>query len=314
MIYNKLLSLNLNKITERAALNSAFWIGQKNKNAADKAAVDGMRQVFKDMLIRGEVVVGEGERDNAPMLYVGEKVGRGHGIKLDFAIDPLEGTNLCALNKENAISILVATTKGGILKCPDLYMQKIAVPFNNKNIIDIKSSVKENIKNLARFKGCHPKQLTAVVLKRERHVNIIHDLHSLGVKVRTIEDGDILEIVNMNILGSADIYIGIGGAPEGIIAAAALKCLGGQMQARFITNSVIQEKQAKSMGISRDKVYNISDMIKKDLVLYASGITDGSLLNGVKYVDNKKYVNSIFITSFPNANLRKFTSCYDEEF
>jgi fructose-1,6-bisphosphatase II / sedoheptulose-1,7-bisphosphatase len=297
MTFNNLV-FKVNEATEAAAIACVDWIGRGDNNAADQAAVNAMRNALGNLPIDGEVVIGEGERDKAPMLYIGEKINGGD-LQIDIAVDPLEGTNLCANNKENAIAVVAIGPKNTLLKAPDTYMRKIAVGINSdKKIIDINVSTKENIQSLAGFKNCAQDELKAIVLKRERHADIIAELRELGVRVQLIDDGDILGVI-ATTTAAADLYIGTGGAPEGVIAASALKCLGGQMQCQLVFENDAQIQRAATMGIKDpDRVYNINDMVKDDVIFCATGVTDGVLLKGVKKSPEAIETHS-FITSYP---------------
>ena len=273
------------RVCERAAFGASKFRGKNDKIAADQAAVDEMRSQLNKIDIKGKIVIGEGEMDEAPMLFVGEKIGTGRGEDLDIAVDPLEGTNFAAKNLPNAITVLAVTKKGDLLSAPDTYMEKIAIGNNlPKDIIDLDNSVEKNIKQLAEAKRTKIENITACVLKRDRHNKIISSLKALNVKINFIQDGDVtgaISVVDPN--SSIDIYLGVGGAPEGVLAAAALDCLGGQMQTRLVLNGDEQIKKAKKLGISNlKKKYNIEDMIRGDVIFCASGVTDGEMLNGIK--------------------------------
>jgi len=283
--------------TEAAAVACADWIGKGDNNGADQAAVNAMRKALRTLPIDGEVVIGEGERDKAPMLYIGEKINGGD-LPVDIAIDPLEGTNLCANGVGNAITVMAIGQKNTLLKAPDVYMNKIAIGISSdKKIIDINASIKDNVQSLAKFKKCAQSELKAVVLKRKRHSYIIAELRQLGVRVQLIDDGDILGVI-ATTTSEADLYMGIGGAPEGVLAAAALKCLGGQMQCKLIFEHEKQIQRAVIMGIKEPStVYHINDMVKGDVVFCATGVTDGILLRGVKKSPQSIDTHS-FITSY----------------
>ena len=273
------------KVTEMAACGASLFRGKGDKIAADQAAVDYMRKELSNIDMKGNVVIGEGELDEAPMLYINEKVGTQNGIELDIAVDPLEGTNFTAKNLPNALSVMAISTKGNILKAPDIYMEKIAVgPNLPKNLIDLDFSIEKNINLLADAKNEKVENLTACILKRPRHNSIVKSLNNMGVKIKFIDDGDVSGAIfvgekNSNI----DIFLGIGGAPEGVLAAAALSCLNCQMQARLKFDDEEQKVKAKNLGINNlDKKYNIEDMIKSDVIFTATGVTDGDLVNGIK--------------------------------
>ena len=284
MIDPKLLNKFI-KVCERAAFGASKFKGKNDKIAADKAAVDEMRFELNKIDIRGKVVIGEGEMDEAPMLYIGERVGTGKGENLDIALDPLEGTNFAAKNLPNAISVMAVAKKGCLLSAPDTYMEKIAIGAGYpNNIIDLDITVEKNIKLIAEAKGSKPENLTACVLKRSRHDKIISSLMDLKVKIKFIDDGDVTGVISVVDTNSPiDIYLGIGGGPEGVLAAAALHCLGGQMQTRLVLNTDDEVNRAKTLGITDfKKKYTISEMIKGDVIFCATGITDGDLVKGIK--------------------------------
>jgi len=279
----------LNKFTrvcERAAFGASKFRGKNDKIAADQAAVDEMRSELNKIDMKGKVVIGEGEMDEAPMLFIGEEIGTGKGDELEIAVDPLEGTNFAAKNLPNAIAVLAVAKKGGLLSAPDTYMEKIAVGSGfPKNIVDLDNSVEKNIKLLAEAKQTKPEEITACVLKRPRHDKIISSLNSLNVKIKFIQDGDVTGVISVvDPNSSIDIYLGIGGGPEGVLAAAALDCLGGQMQTRLVLSDDEEINRAKKLGITDlKKKYNIEDMIKGDVMFCATGVTDGEMLKGITY-------------------------------
>jgi fructose-1,6-bisphosphatase II / sedoheptulose-1,7-bisphosphatase len=271
------------KSTERAAYGASLFIGKGDKNAADKGAVDLMRNELNKIDMNGLVVIGEGEMDEAPMLYIGEKVGTKKGPFLDIALDPLEGTNFVANNKPNAFAVLAVTEKGNLLSAPDTYMEKIAIGSNlPKNLIDLDNGVEKNISLLADAKNINPSNLTACVLERERHTKIIESLKKMKVKINYITDGDVSGVISVVDENSpVDIYLGIGGGPEGVLAAAALSCLGGQMQTRLVLDEE-QKKRALSLGVvDIKKKYNIDEMVKGDVMFCATGVTNGDLVGGI---------------------------------
>ena len=285
MIDPKLLN-KFTRVCERAAFGASKFRGKNDKIAADQAAVDEMRSELNKIEMKGKVVIGEGEMDEAPMLFIGEQIGTGKGDELEIAVDPLEGTNFAAKNLPNAIAVLAVAKKGGLLSAPDTYMEKIAVGSGlPKNIVDLDNSVEKNIKLLAEAKKTKPEEITACVLKRSRHDKIISSLNSLNVKIKFIQDGDVtgaISVVDPN--SSIDIYLGIGGGPEGVLAAAALDCLGGQMQTRLVLSDDEEINRAKKLGITDlKKKYNIEDMIKGDVMFCATGVTDGEMLKGITY-------------------------------
>tara|TARA_B100001094_G_C18115255_1_gene763593 strand:- start:369 stop:1310 length:942 start_codon:yes stop_codon:yes gene_type:complete len=274
-------------VTEKAALGAYGYIGKKDKIAADQAAVDPMRRELNKINMNGKIVIGEGEMDEAPMLFIGEEVGTKNGDFLDIALDPLEGTNLVANNLPNSFSMLAVAEKGNLLGAPDTYMEKIAIGANmEKNLLDLDNSVEKNIKLLADAKNKRPNELTACLLKRDRHNKIVESLNNLKVKIKFISDGDVSGAISVIDSSSpVDIYLGIGGGPEGVLAAAALSCLGGQIQTRLILNE--EEKiRAKKQGIDDfNKKYNIDEMIKGDVIFCATAVTDGDLVDGI--IDEK---------------------------
>ena len=283
------------RVSERAAYGASKFRGKNDKIAADQAAVDEMRSELNKIEMRGKVVIGEGEMDEAPMLFIGEKIGNQHGEELDIAVDPLEGTNFTAKNLPNAISVLAVSNKGGLLSAPDTYMEKIAVGAGlPKNIIDLDNSVEKNIKLLAEAKNTKPQNITACVLKRSRHDKIINSLKKLSVKIHFIDDGDVtgvISVVDKNSL--IDIYLGTGGGPEGVLAAAALHCLGGQMQTRLVLNNQEEINRAKKLGITDlNKKYNINEMVNGDVIFCATGVTDGDMLKGINYKDDSFIASS----------------------
>jgi len=277
------------RATERAAFGASLYRGKKNKIAADQGAVDEMRKVLNSINMNGRIVIGEGELDEAPMLYINEEVGTKTGEYFDIAVDPLEGTNFTAENLPNALSVLAVTKKGNLLNAPDTYMEKIAVgPGLPKNIIDLDFGVKKNIELLCDAKNTTPDKLSACVLKRPRHDKIVETLNLMKVKINFITDGDVSGVISVsNLKKGNDIYFGTGGGPEGVLAAAALQCLGCQMQTRLIFQNESEEKKAKKLGIKNlNKKYDIDDMVYGDVIFCATGVTDGDLVHGIKYLDD----------------------------
>ena len=276
------------RVCERAAFGASKFRGKNDKIAADQAAVDEMRAELNKIEMKGKIVIGEGEMDEAPMLFIGERLGTNSGEELDIAVDPLEGTNFAAKNLPNAISVMAITKKGGLLSAPDTYMEKIAIGSHlPENIIDLDNSVEKNIKLLAEAKDTTPEKIVACVLRRPRHDKIIESLKSLNVKINFIEDGDVLGVISVVDPNSPiDIYLGTGGGPEGVLAAAALDCLGGQMQIRLVLSNKEEIRRAKNMGVKDiNKKYEIKDMIKGDVIFCATGVTSGDILKGI--VDKK---------------------------
>ena len=282
------------KVTEKAAIGAFPFIGKGNKIAADKGSVDMMRNELNLIDMKGEVVIGEGEMDEAPMLYVGENVGTKKGQELDIALDPLEGTNFVANNLPNAFSMIAVCEKGNLFSAPDTYMEKIAIGQNlPKNLLDLDNSVETNIKLLSEAKEKSIKDLTACVLKRSRHEKIIKSLEKLKVKIKYISDGDVLGAISVaDPQTNVDIYLGIGGGPEGVLAAAALSCLGGQIQTRLVLDQK-QLKRAYARGIQDEKKkYNLDEMIRGDAMFCATAITNGEIIDGVKDLGNKFQVST----------------------
>jgi fructose-1,6-bisphosphatase II / sedoheptulose-1,7-bisphosphatase len=285
MFINKTLIESFAKATERAAYGASIFKGKNDKIAADQAAVDEMRTVLNGINMKGKIVIGEGELDEAPMLYINEKVGSQTGESFDIAVDPLEGTNFTAKNLPNALSVLAVGRRGNLLHAPDMYMEKIAVgPNLPDNIVDLDLSVKENIELLSKSKNMKPSQLTACVLKRSRHDSIVKSLNEMNVKINFITDGDVSGVISVADPNKAiDIYIGVGGAPEGVLSAAALKCLDCQMQTRLVFQNSNEKNRAEKLGIKNlNKKYKIEDMIKGDVIFCATGVTDGDLVKGIK--------------------------------
>ena len=285
MTIDKVLINSFVKTTERAAYGASIFKGKNDKIAADQAAVDEMRKELNSINMKGKIVIGEGELDEAPMLYINEEVGTKSGEEFDIAVDPLEGTNFTAKNLPNALSVIAVTRRGNLLHAPDIYMEKIAIgPGLPKNLVDLDFGVKKNIKLLSEAKNTTPEQLSACVLKRTRHDSIIKSLNSLGVKINFISDGDVSAVISVADSNSnIDIYIGIGGGPEGVLAAAALNCLDCQMQTRLVFQNINEKNRAIKCGIKDlKKKYYIEDMVKDDVIFCATGVTDGNLVKGIK--------------------------------
>lgn len=286
-VMDRVLTLELVRVTERAAIAAAMIRGQGDEMAADQAAVDAMRTELNRLQIRGQVVIGEGERDEAPMLYIGEKVGTGKGPELDIALDPLEGTTICAKNLPNALAVIALTSRGGLLNAPDVYMDKIAIgPGFPDGLVDLEMPPEEAIKRLAKEKGVKPRQVSACILDRPRHAKLIEAVRKTGAAIRLIGDGDVAGIIHATDPETTgiDIYLGIGGAPEGVLAAAAQRCIGGQMQGRLILDTDEKRARAQRMGIDDpNRIYNTEDMASGDVLFAATGVTDGNLLDGVRF-------------------------------
>jgi fructose-1,6-bisphosphatase II / sedoheptulose-1,7-bisphosphatase len=286
LLLERLLSMEIVRVTERAAVSAARLRGRGLKEASDQAAVDAMRRELNKLPIDGTVVIGEGEMDEAPMLFIGEKVGSAIGPKVDIAVDPLEGTNLCAKNMPGAIATLAIADRGTLLHAPDCYMEKIAIgPGYPRGTIDLDAPADVNIHNLAKAKGVKPSGITAILLDRPRHDNLIAAIRKTGAAVALISDGDVAGVINCAEPATGiDIYFGIGNAPEGVLAAAALRCIGGQMQTRLVVDTEELQERVRTMGIKdARKKYEIEDMVKGDCLFAATGVTDGSLLSGVRF-------------------------------
>jgi fructose-1,6-bisphosphatase II / sedoheptulose-1,7-bisphosphatase len=283
----RILSLEIARVTERAAVAAARWRGRGNEKEADQAAVDAMRRELNKLPIDGTVVIGEGERDEAPMLFIGEMVGSKHGPKVDIAVDPLEGTTLCAKCMPGAIATMAMAEGGTLLNAPDVYMEKIAIgPGYPAGVVDLDTPAEENIRNLAKAKGVPPEAITALILDRPRHAELIANVRKVGSSVRLITDGDVAGVIHTADAANTgiDIYMGVGGAPEGVLAAAALRCIGGQMQCRLVLDTPEKRTRAAKMGIEDPrKKYEIKDMVKGDCLFSATGVTDGALLRGVRF-------------------------------
>ena len=284
---DRVLALELARVTERAAVAAARLRGRGDEKAADQAAVDAMRRELNKLQIDGTVVIGEGERDEAPMLYIGEEVGTRNGPVVDIALDPLEGTTICAKNLPNALAVVAIAEKGGLLNAPDVYMEKIAIgPGYPVGVVDLDKSVTENLHALAAAKGVPVGEIAACVLERPRHAKIIEEIRAAGAAIRLIGDGDVAGVIDTTDpeRSGIDIYLGTGGAPEGVLAAAALSCIGGQMQGRLVTDSEEAKQRARRMGMTdfRRKL-DKTDMAKGDVLFAATGVTDGNLLSGVRF-------------------------------
>lgn len=286
-ILDRVLVLEMVRVTEAAAIAASKLAGRGDNDAADAAAVEAMRQALNELPMDGTVVIGEGERDEAPMLYIGEKVGsaQGSGPKIDIALDPLEGTTITAKSGPNALAVLAIAEAGGLLNAPDVYMEKLAIgPGYPEGTIDLNKSVTENVRSIAAAKGVEPSEVVACVLDRDRHAAIISELRALGCGIQLIPDGDVAGVISTTDPDTGiDMYIGTGGAPEGVLAAAALRCVGGQIQGRLLFRNDDERARAHRWGIEDlDRIYSIDDMAKGDCIFAATGVTDGSLLKGVK--------------------------------
>ena len=284
--HDRILSLSLARVTEAAALASAKLIGRGDEKAADQAAVDAMRSELNKLEINGVVVIGEGERDEAPMLYIGEKVGKGNGPDVDIALDPLEGTTLTAKDMPNALAVIAMGPKNTMLHAPDVYMDKLAIgPGFEDNLINLDMSPSERITTLAKAKKCNVEEITVCILERPRHEDLIEEIRTAGASIRLITDGDVAGVMHCAEWQKTgiDIYMGSGGAPEGVLAAAALKCMGGQIQGRLTFRNDDEKDRAFKAGIKDlNKIYSRDEMVQSDVLFAATGVTDGSLLNGIK--------------------------------
>ncbi|ARK32784.1 class II fructose-bisphosphatase [Halalkalibacter krulwichiae] len=280
------LSMELVRVTEAAALASGRWMGRGNKDEADRAATEAMRDVFDTIPMKGTVVIGEGEMDEAPMLYIGEKLGNGYGSRVDVAVDPLEGTNIVASGQWNALAVLAIADHGNLLHAPDMYMDKIAVGPESVGKVDINAPVIENLKAVAKAKNKDVEDLVVSILNRERHEEIIHEVRQAGARIKLLSDGDVAAAINTAFGDTGvDIMLGSGGAPEGVIAAVGLKCLGGELQGKLLPANEEELERCKRMGIADvNKVLTMDDLVAgDDCIFAATGVTDGELLKGVRY-------------------------------
>lgn len=296
------LSSQIISVVEQAAISCYDWIGKGDNMAADAAAVKSMRHTLNEMNIKGTIVIGEGERDEAPMLYIGEKVGKG-GIEVDIALDPLEGTTICANAGESSLAVIAFAKKGGFLHAPDVYMEKIAVGAGlPEGVIDLDNSAKKNLQNIAKAKKCDISDLTVMILERTRHAELIAKVREAGAKIRLIGDGDVAGVIACTSQSTrVDAYMGTGGAPEGVLAAAGLRVIGGQMMGRLIFgDNKKQIDRAKKMGIKDlNKKYTAEEMARGDVIFACAGVTDGYMLEGIKKCSKsgKIYVNSLVMDS-----------------
>ena len=285
-------------VAARAAYSSSLLKGKNDKIAADQAAVDSMRNYLNKIDMNGKIVIGEGEMDEAPMLYIGEILGTGKGEPLDIAVDPLDGTTLTAKNLPDAISVIAVSEKGNLLQAPDTYMEKIAIgPGYPENIIDLDSSIEDNLKNIAEFKSVKVSDLTVCLLERDRHKKIIQSLKKMSAKIKFISDGDVLGAIYTCMDNfKVDVYVGIGGAPEGVLAAAAIKCFGGQFQGRLVISDNDEKLRATKLGITdMKKKYYLNDIIKGDVIFCAAGVTDGEMLKGIR-VEGLNFLSYLLIS------------------
>ncbi|MDC1166551.1 class II fructose-bisphosphatase [Candidatus Pelagibacter sp.] len=299
------------KVSANAAYASFHMVGKKDKIAADKAAVDAMRNELNKIDMSGQIVIGEGELDEAPMLYIGEKLGSGNGPNLDIAVDPLEGTNFAANNLPGALSVIAVAEKSNLFNAPETYMDKIAITSNEKGIVDLDNSVVKNIKNLAEYKNTTPDKLTACILNRPRHKKIIEELRSLNVKLKLISDGDVSgALLVSDSKYDVDIFLGIGGGPEGVLAASALDAYDCFFQGKFIFDNEKDKSRAKQMGISDfEKKYELNEIVSGDSIFCATGITSGDLVKGI-VLNEDSYISETLITHKSSALKKVYKSTH----
>ena len=294
------LVLDAVRVTEIAAIAAWAMVGRGDEKAADQAAVDAMRTALNDLDIDGEIVIGEGERDEAPMLYIGEKVGKGGKHKIDIALDPLEGTTLTAKAMANACAVMAWAPKGTLLNAPDTYMDKIACgPGYPQGIIDLDKTPAENVQAMAKAKGVDASLITVCILDRPRHAEIIASVRSVGARIHLITDGDVAGVINTaDPETGIDLYVGSGGAPEGVLACAALKCVGGQFQGRLVFRNADERARAARVGITDfDKKYDLHEMVRADAIFSATGVTSGALLDGVRLADGFVHTHTLVMNS-----------------
>ena len=307
IVIDAALGGELIRVTEVAAIAAFGLAGRGDERMADQAAVDAMRKALNAVAMKGRIVIGEGERDEAPMLYIGEEVGTGVGPEIDIALDPLEGTTLTAKGLGNALAVLAIAPRGTMLHSPDVYMEKLAIgPGYPEGIVSLENSAAENINALANAKGAAVEDITVCVLDRPRHNTLIDELRDVGVRIVLIPDGDIAGVINTTDKATGiDMYMGQGGAPEGVLAAAALKCIGGQMQARLIFRNEEEKGRARKIGITDlNRIYDLADMVSADTVFCATGVTRGGLLDGVSVSGGYVETETLILTSFDKGTRR----------
>lgn len=300
-------------VAARAAYSSSLLKGKNDKIAADQAAVDSMRNYLNKIEMNGKIVIGEGEMDEAPMLYIGEKLGTGDGEPLDIAVDPLDGTTLTAKNLPNAISVIAVSEKGNLLQAPDTYMEKIAIgPGFPENIVDLDNTVEKNLKNMAEFKSVKISDLTVCLLERDRHIKIINSLNKLSVNIKFISDGDVLGAIYTCINNfKVDMYVGTGGAPEGVLAAAAIKGFGGQFQGRLVISNNDEKLRATKLGISdMQRKYYLNDLVKGDVIFCAAGVTDGEILKGIR-VEDSNFLSDLLVLHSDQKIIKIYTETFE---
>lgn len=308
-VLDRVLVLEMVRVTEAAAIAASHLIGRGDEKAADHAAVEAMRKAFDELYMDGTVVIGEGERDEAPMLFIGEKVGGapGRGPKIDIALDPLEGTTITAKAGPNSLAVLAAAEEGCLLNAPDVYMQKLAVgPGYPEGIIDLNKTPTENVKAVAAAKGVKPEEIIVCVLDRPRHEELIAELRSIGCGVVLIGDGDVAGVIAVTDEDTTiDLYMGSGGAPEGVLAAAALRCVGGQFNGKLLFRNDDERARARKWGITDlDKIYKLEELAKGDCIFAATGVTSGSLLEGVKYRKGGKMTTESVVMRASSGTVR----------
>ena len=294
------LALEAVRVTEAAALSASRWMGRGDEKSADQAAVDAMRQALNNLQIQGTVRIGEGERDEAPMLFIGEEVGAGEGPKIDIALDPLEGTTITAKGGNNALAVIAMAEEGGFLNAPDTYMEKIAIGHSlPEGLVDLDEKVEVNLKELARAKGTDISDLVVCILDRPRHDEIIVKCREAGSRIMLIGDGDVSGVIaTSQEEAGVDIYVGVGGAPEGVLAAAALRCIGGQMQGRLIFRSSDERQRAERLGITDfDRKYELNELAGGEVMFAATGVTSGTMLKGVRRFRNGAKTHSMIMRS-----------------
>lgn len=298
---DRILTLEIARVTERAAVAAARLRGRGDEKEADQVAVDAMRQELNKLPISGTVVIGEGERDEAPMLYIGEEVGTRNGPEVDIALDPLEGTTICAKNLPNSLAVIAVAEKGSLLYAPDVYMEKVAIgPGFPTGTVSLEASPTDNINAVAKAKGVGINEVTACILDRPRHARMIEEVRATGAAIRLIGDGDVAGVIHTTDPDETgiDIYMGIGGAPEGVLAAAALRCIGGQMQGRLQLNTDDKIARARKMGIEDPmRIYSMEEMASGDVVFSATGVTDGNMLSGVRFARDAIITHTIVMRS-----------------
>lgn len=293
------LALECVRVTEAAALSAARWVGKGDNNAADHAAVEAMRSSFNSLHIKGRVVIGEGERDEAPMLFIGEELGNGKGPEVDIAVDPLEGTTITAQGRYNALAVIAIAAKGNFLNAPDTYMEKIAVGPQGRGVIDLTLPPTQNLQRIAKAKNVAVSDLTVIILERDRHNKLVEEVRKAGARIRLIQDGDVsAALATCWSDRGVDVLMGIGGAPEGVLAAAALRCVGGDMQGRLVFRNEKEKERAREMGIREfEKIYRIEELAKGDVMFAATGVTNGDFLKGVRFFPGGAETHSMVMRS-----------------